>query len=79
MLFRSKVNGIRAAVVYDEYSAKMSRKHNDANILSLGNRTLTISKAKDLVKLWLVTPFSDEERHKRRIEKIKAIEGNSTL
>jgi ribose 5-phosphate isomerase B len=75
----NKVNGIRAAVVYDEYSAKMSRKHNDANILSLGNRTLTISKAKDLVKLWLVTPFSNEERHKRRIEKIKAIEENGTL
>ena len=55
----------------------MSRKHNDANILSLGNRTLTISKAKDLVKLWLVTPFSDEERHKRRIDKIKAIENDN--
>ncbi len=74
----NKVKGIRAAVVYDEYSAKMSRKHNDANIISLGNRTLGIHKAKNLVKLWLETPFSSEERHKRRIEKIKAIE-NSTL
>ncbi len=74
----NKVKGIRAAVVYDEYSAEMSRKHNDANILSLGTRTLTISKAKKLVQLWLETPFSNEERHKRRIEKIKAIE-NSTL
>ncbi len=74
----NKVKGIRAAVVYDEYSAKMSRKHNDANIISLGNRTLSIDKAKDLVKLWLETPFSNEERHKRRIEKIKSIE-NSTL
>ncbi len=74
----NKVKGIRAAVVYDEYSAEMSRKHNDANIISLGNRTLGIDKAKNLVKLWLETPFSSEERHKRRIEKIKAIE-NSTL
>ena len=74
----NKVKGIRAAVVYDEYSAKMSREHNDANIISLGNRTLSIDKAKDLVKLWLETPFSNEERHKRRIEKIKSIE-NSTL
>ncbi|MCP4264947.1 MAG: ribose-5-phosphate isomerase [Candidatus Brocadiaceae bacterium] len=74
----NKIKGIRAAVVYDEYSAKMSRKHNDANIISLGNRTLSIDKAKELVKLWLETPFSNEERHKRRIEKIKAIE-NSTL
>ncbi len=74
----NKMKCIRAAVVYDEYSAKMSRKHNDANIISLGNRTLSIDKAKELVKLWLETPFSNEERHKRRIEKIKAIE-NSTL
>lgn len=74
----NKVKGIRAAVVYDEYSAEMSRKHNDANIISLGNRTLAVSKAKELVKLWLETPFSNDERHKRRIEKIKTIE-NSTL
>ena len=73
----NKVKGIRAAVVYDEYSAKMSREHNDANIISLGNRTLTISKAKELVKLWLETPFSNEERHIRRIEKIKAIENDN--
>ncbi|GAX59832.1 ribose 5-phosphate isomerase RpiB [Candidatus Scalindua japonica] len=73
----NKVKGIRAAVVYDEYSAEMSRKHNDANIISLGNRTLSIAKAKDLVKLWLETPFSNEERHKRRIEKIKAIENDN--
>ena len=73
----NKVRGIRAAVVYDEYSSEMSRKHNDANIISLGTRTLTISKAKELVKLWLETPFSNEERHKRRIEKIKAIENDN--
>ncbi len=73
----NKVKGIRAAVVYDEYSAEMSRKHNDANILSMGTRTLTICKAKELVKLWLETSFSNEERHKRRIEKIKAIENDN--
>jgi len=73
----NKVKGIRAAVVYDDYSAKMSREHNDANIISLGNRTLSIDKAKDLVRLWLETPFSNEERHKRRIEKIKAIENDN--
>ena len=73
----NKVKGIRAAVVYDEYSSEMSRKHNDANIISLGTRTLTISKAKELVKLWLETPFSNEERHKRRIENIKAIENDN--
>jgi len=73
----NKVKGIRAAVVYDEYSAEMSRKHNDANIISLGNRTLAVSKAKALVKLWLETSFSNDERHKRRIEKIKAIENDN--
>jgi ribose 5-phosphate isomerase B len=73
----NKVKKIRAAVVYDEYSARMSREHNDANIVSLGTRTLSADKAKRLVKLWLETPFSNEERHKRRIEKIKTIENNS--
>ncbi len=73
----NKVKKIRAAVVYDEYSAKMSREHNDANIVSLGTRTLSADKAKKLVKLWLETPFSNEERHKRRIEKIKIIEKGS--
>jgi ribose 5-phosphate isomerase B len=55
----------------------MSREHNDANIVSLGTRTLSADKAKKLVKLWLETPFSNEERHKRRIEKIKTIEKGS--
>ncbi|MFQ5963379.1 MAG: ribose-5-phosphate isomerase [Candidatus Scalinduaceae bacterium] len=73
----NKVKGIRAAVVYDKYSARMSREHNDANIISLGNRTLSIDEAKELVKLWLETPFSNEERHKRRIEKIRAIENDN--
>ncbi len=73
----NKVKNIRAAVVYDEYIARMSREHNDANIVSLGTRTLSADKAKKLVKLWLETPFSNEERHKRRIEKIKTIENNS--
>ncbi len=73
----NKVKNFRAAVVYDEYSARMSREHNDANIVSLGTRTLSADKAKKLVKLWLETPFSNEERHKRRIEKIKTIEKGS--
>ena len=73
----NKVRGIRAAVVYDEYSAKMSREHNDANIISLGNRTLDIDKAKELVKIWLETLFSNDERHKRRIGKIKKLENDN--
>lgn len=70
----NKVGGVRAAVVYDEYSAKMSRQHNDANVMAIGARTLNIEEAKKLIKLWLETPFSNEERHIRRIKKIAEIE-----
>ncbi len=76
-ILANKVKGIRAGVVYDEYSAKMSREHNDANVMTLGARTLTVNKAKKLVKLWLNTPFSNEERHKRRIDKIKKLESGN--
>jgi ribose 5-phosphate isomerase B len=76
-ILANKVKGIRAGVVYDEYSAKMSREHNDANVMTLGARTLTVDKAKKLVKIWLNTPFSYQERHKRRIEKIKKLENDN--
>ncbi len=50
---------------------KLSREHNDANVLSLGARFLSLDEAKEAVKLWLETSFSDEERHKRRIDQIE--------
>ena len=53
---------------------KLTRQHNDSNMLSLGTRFLSIDDAKQAVKLFLETPFSNEERHQRRINKIKAIE-----
>ena len=66
----NRIKGVRAALIYDKYSAKMSREHNNANIISLGARVLSVRKAKKLVKLWLDTPFSNGERHIRRIKKI---------
>lgn len=72
----NKVKGVRAALVYDAYTAKLSREHNDANVLCLGSRTATknLALAKKLVSLWLTTKFSNETRHVRRLAKISAYE-----
>ncbi len=68
----NRVNGIRAAVYYggNLEIIKLSREHNDANILSLGAGFLSEDKAKEAVKLWLETSFSNEDRHVRRISKL---------
>ena len=68
----NRVKGVRAAVYYggSEEIVKLSREHNDANILSLGARFITEEQAMHAIKIWLETPFSEEERHKRRIDKI---------
>lgn len=68
----NRVPGIRAVVLYDynEDIIKLSKQHNDANILSLGARFLTEDDAKKAVKLWMETLFSGEESHQRRIKKL---------
>lgn len=68
----NRVPGARAAVYYGGAVdiVVLSREHNDANILSLGARFIEESEAQDVVKLWLDTPFSEDERHLRRINKI---------
>ncbi|EGK10742.1 ribose 5-phosphate isomerase B [Desmospora sp. 8437] len=70
----NKVKGIRCAVVSDEYSARMSREHNNANILALGERVVGPGLAEDIVRTWLTTEFAGG-RHHRRVDKIGALEG----
>ncbi len=68
----NKVKGIRAALAYDDTTAEMSRRHNDANVLCLGARTTPIEKMLHLVDLWLATPF-DGGRHQRRVDELNAL------
>ncbi|MCS7163634.1 MAG: ribose 5-phosphate isomerase B [Thermodesulfovibrio sp.] len=69
----NKFKNIRAALCNDLFTAKMSRLHNDANILCMGARVIGKGLALEIVKTWLDTPF-EGERHLRRIEKINTIE-----
>jgi len=66
---------VRAAVYYGGPLdiIKLSREHNNSNILSLGARFMTLDEAKAAVKLWLETPFTEEDRHVRRLKKIEQI------
>jgi ribose 5-phosphate isomerase B len=66
--------GIRAAFIYNEFTARDAAEHLDANIICLGGRTTDAETAKKLVKIWLDTEFSGEERHARRLKKIEEIE-----
>lgn len=70
----NKVKGIRCALCTDVTMARLTREHNDANMLSMGQRTTGIETCKDIVHTFLNTPFSEGERHKGRIAKISAIE-----
>jgi len=68
----NKFRHIRAALCSNVFEAEMSRKHNDANVLCLGGRVIGAELAKRVVKVWLETNFTGEERHTRRIKKISA-------
>ncbi|MCL1831684.1 MAG: ribose 5-phosphate isomerase B [Oscillospiraceae bacterium] len=70
----NKVKGIRAALCSDYYSAKLTRLHNDSNVLCLGGRTIGEEVAWELLEVWLNTAYSGDSRHTARIEKIAAIE-----
>nr|WP_054673618.1 ribose 5-phosphate isomerase B [Veillonella denticariosi] len=69
----NKIKGVRAALCHDSFSAKYSRAHNDANILTMGERVIGPGLAKDIVIIWMATDF-EGGRHERRVEKIKALE-----
>lgn len=70
----NKVPGIRAALCTDTYMARMAKEHNNANVLALGGRVLGVGSALEIVKTFIQTPFSNESRHQRRIDKIHDIE-----
>lgn len=70
----NKVKNVRCALVNDVTVAKLTREHNDTNALALGALTVDCEKAKQICKIWLETPFSNGERHVRRLEKIAKIE-----
>ncbi len=67
----NKIKGIRAALCHDCFSAEATRLHNDANILAMGGRVVGAELAKKIVETFLATPFSNDERHQRRIDKME--------
>lgn len=73
----NKFKGIRAALCNDEYTARMAREHNNANVLCLGGRTTKLDRAKKIIDVFLKTEPSEAERHKKRVEKISGIERNN--
>jgi ribose 5-phosphate isomerase B len=72
-LAANKVRGVRAALCNDLHLADLSRRHNDANVLAMGGRIVAPHLAKEIVRLWLVTPF-EGGRHIRRLEQVHEIE-----
>ena len=73
----NKVRGARAALCNDLYTARLSRAHNDANVLALGARVVGVGLADEIVELWLATGF-DGGRHARRVAQIHDIEAEET-
>jgi ribose 5-phosphate isomerase B len=71
----NKVRGVRAALCNDLYTARLSREHNDANVLAMGGRVVATGLADEIVALWLETKF-EGGRHQRRVDQITAIESS---
>ena len=71
----NKIDGVRCALLSDVWSAKMTRLHNDTNMMALGAGVVGENLALEIVDTWLTTEFSGDERHQRRIDKVMALEG----
>ena len=70
----NKVRGIRCALLSDTQSARMTREHNDTNMMAIGAGIISEALALEIVDIWINTEFSGSERHARRIEKVMALE-----
>ncbi len=70
----NKHKGIRCALVSDIFSARATRDHNDTNVLAMGQRVLGVEVMKEIALTWLKTPFSNDPRHVKRIEKVNALD-----
>ena len=70
----NKILGIRAGLCHDSYSAHQGVEHDDTNVLVLGARVIGLELAQELVERFITARFSGEERHRRRVEKIKSLE-----
>lgn len=70
----NKIPGIRCALVHDTFTARATREHNDSNVLAMGERVIGPGLAQEIVSIWLGTAFSEGERHKNRINKVKGLE-----
>ena len=75
----NKVRGIRAALVWSIATAELAREHNDANVIAIGARQHTFDEATTFIDRFIATPFSQEERHARRIAQIAAFEEDGAL
>ena len=73
----NKMRGVRCALCNDPYSARLTREHNDANVLAMGARVIGPGLARDVLEQFLGTPFSSEARHQRRIDKMMELEATA--
>jgi ribose 5-phosphate isomerase B len=75
----NKVAGIRAALVWSVETAKLAREHNNANVISVGQRQHSAQEVKDFIDTFIATPFPGDERHARRIAKIDRFQSDGTI